>query len=166
MNKHLQATRHSGKPGLCGWADKSLPCLVLALVGACLLPAHAATEGEAPAATIVQPHTLQHQHGTSLDNRVRALSKMLSLDTRQQADVRKLLEGQREQVRRVWEDAAVPAPYRISATQAISDKTADQIRALLNDEQKKKYNPPKQPHEALAGSAPSVETWMNPAKPQ
>jgi len=76
-----------------------------------------------------------------------------------------VLEGQREQVRKVWSDASVPAAYRVSAIHAISDKTADQIRALLSEEQKKHYNPPKPPREAATGSSrPSVEAWMNQAK--
>jgi phosphatidylethanolamine-binding protein (PEBP) family uncharacterized protein len=56
----------------------------------------------------------------------------------------------------------VPAAYRVSATQGISDKTADEIRSLLNDEQRKKYNPPKPPREAMVDSTnTSVEAWMN-----
>ena len=93
------------------------------------------------------------------------LSKALHLDARQQSELRKVLAGQREQLSKVWSDTSVPAAWRVSATQAISDKTADQIRALLNEEQKKRYNPPKPPHEAMRASArPSVEAWMNPGK--
>ena len=93
------------------------------------------------------------------------LSKALDLDAKQQSELRKVLEDQREQVSRVWNDTSVPAAYRVSATQAITDKTADQIRALLREEQKKRYNPPKLPREAAPGSPrPSVEAWMNPAK--
>lgn len=93
------------------------------------------------------------------------LSKALGLDASQLSGLRKVLEAQREQVSRVWSDTSVPAAYRVSATQTISDKTADQIRALLNEEQKKRYNPPKPPHEATRGSTrPSLEAWMNPGK--
>jgi hypothetical protein len=61
----------------------------------------------------------------------------------------------------------VPPPNRVAATQAIGDKTADRIRALLNDEQKKKYNAPRQPRDTAAGArGPSVEDWMYPAKPK
>jgi len=50
---------------------------------------------------------------------------------------------------------------RISATRAIEDNTADQIRALLSDEQKKKYNPSRPPHKMGPGvDEPSVEDWM------
>jgi hypothetical protein len=54
----------------------------------------------------------------------------------------------------------------VSATQSIGDKTADQIRALLNEEQRKKYNPPKPSHEASTGPSPGVEEWMNKTKPK
>jgi hypothetical protein len=99
------------------------------------------------------------------DDRVRILSRALDLDAKQQSELRKVLERQREQIRKVWSDTSVPAGYRVIATRAISDKTADQIRALLNDEQKKKYNPPRQAHEAAAPSSTTVEDWMKAADP-
>lgn len=102
-----------------------------------------------------------------MDDRIRALSQALDLDEAQQSKLRKVLESQREQVMKVWSDSSLPAAYRISATQAISDGTADQIRALLNEEQRKKYNPPRQPHEAATGTNKrSVEDWMGDAKPK
>ena len=109
-----------------------------------------------------RPDVSRHAAHAGMDDRVQRLSKALDLDARQQGELRKVLEAQREQVRRAWSDTSVPAAYRVGATQAISDKTADRIRALLNDGQRQKYNPPKPPHESLANSAkPSVEDWMN-----
>jgi hypothetical protein len=146
---------------------KVLLAFVLALSSGCLIPALAATEGQVAVSDAAQRQAPRHHNRPSLEERAETLSQALGLDATQQSELRKVLEGQREQVRRIWSDASVPAAYRVSATQAISDKTADQIRALLNDEQKKKYNPPRPPHEAAESSAkPSVETWLYPAKPK
>lgn len=102
-----------------------------------------------------------------LDDRIKALSHALDLDEVQQSKLRKVLESQREQVMKVWSDSSLPAAYRINATQAISDGTADQIRALLSEEQRKKYNPPRRSHEAATGASErSVEDWMEAAKPK
>ena len=137
----------------------------LVAAAACHISAHAvATAGEAPHAAAPKRHS-HHVSKPSLDDRVQILTKGLELDAKQQAELRRLLERQREDVIKVWNDASLPAPYRVSATQAISDRTADQIRALLNEEQRKRYNPPRQPHLAAEGlGRRSVEEWMYPQK--
>ena len=154
---------------------KSVLCVVLTVAAGCSFAADAMIESADSPAKSARPQTQLHapqtraqryRNGTGLDDRVNTLTKALDLDATQQSGLRKVLEGQREQVARVWNDESAPAAYRVSATRAISNKTADQIRALLNDEQKKKYNPPK-PHSTAAGSTgPSVEDWMNKTKPK
>ena len=137
----------------------------LALAVPCVTCAYATAQDQPAGAEAARRHAPRHAAGASLDDRVKMLSKALALDAKQQAELRRVLERQREEVMKVWNDASLPAPYRVSATQAISDRTADQIRALLNEEQRKKYNPPKQPHVAAEGlGRRSVEDWMYPAK--
>lgn len=140
---------------------RALPWLIVLMFGCCFT-ANAVTEIQGVSA---EPHArgAAHQHsGHTLEDRVRILTQWLSLDATQQTELRKVLQGQREQVRSLWSDTSVPAAYRISATQAISDKTGDQIRALLNEEQKKKFNPPRPPRDETAASArPNVEDWIN-----
>jgi hypothetical protein len=149
------------------WSGTIVASWVLAaLAGAWLIPAHAAADGKDSDREAAAQQAPRHHGESSLDARVRMLSKALDLDATQQSELRRVLEGQRERVMRVWNDTSLPAVYRISATQAISDNTADQIRALLNDEQKKKYNPPRQPHEASGSDRPSVEALMNALKPK
>lgn len=137
---------------------KTLPLLIVLMFGCCLT-ANAVTEVQGASG---EPHvrSAAHQHsGHTLEDRVRILTQWLGLDATQQTELRKVLQGQREQVRSLWSDTSVPAAQRISATQAISDRTGDQIRAMLNEEQKKKFNPPRPPHDTSA--RPNVEDWMN-----
>ena len=140
---------------------RALPWLIVLTFGCCFT-VNAVTEVQGASG---EPHArgAAHQHsGHTLEDRVRILTQWLSLDATQQTELRKILQGQREQVRSLWSDTSVPAAYRISATQAISDKTGDQIRAMLNEEQKKKFNPPRPPRDEIAASArPNVEDWMN-----
>lgn len=143
-----------------------LRSFVLALPVGCLLSGTALAETQATAVGASRHHAQRHDANAGIDDRVNTLTKALNLDMTQQSELRKVLEGQREQVKRVWDDTTAPAAYRVSATHAISDKTADRIRALLNEEQRKKYNPSRPLHEATAGSNPSVEEWMNKTQPK
>ena len=140
---------------------RTLPWLIVLTFGCCFT-ANAVTEVQGASG---EPHArgAAHQHsGHTLENRVRILTQWLGLDATQQTELRKVLQGQREQVKSLWSDTSVPAAQRISATQAISDRTGDQIRAMLNDEQKKKFNPPRPPRDETAASVrPNVEDWMN-----
>jgi hypothetical protein len=82
-------------------------------------------------------------------------------------EVRRILEDQRLQVAKVWDDTSVPSALRVNATRTISDRTGDRIRALLTEEQKKKYNRPRKPRAAAEHSdARSVEDWMKAANSQ
>jgi hypothetical protein len=96
--------------------------------------------------------------GGSLEHRVDVLSKALQLDARQRAELLSILEGQRQAVSKIWSNPALLPAERAPATRAVEERTADQIRALLSDEQKKRYNPPK-PQGAEPSQA-SVADWM------
>lgn len=158
--------------------------MALAMVGAGLGPAHAAAdpadpadatppagaaeaagaapavEGDQAAVQVPQDTPRRERRVSPLDRRVILLTRELGLDATQQARVKKVLERQREEVARVWSDASIPAARRVSATQAISDRTADRIRALLNDEQRKKYIKPRQREVAVGAAGGDAEAWM------
>jgi hypothetical protein len=96
--------------------------------------------------------------GRTLDHRVKALSKALDLDAAQRAELREILEDRRQAVMKIWSDRALLPAERVPATHAVEERTAERIRAILNDEQKKRYNPPK-PKGTQAPPA-NVEAWM------
>jgi hypothetical protein len=164
-----------------GGSKAGLPALLLALAAPGLLPARvlAAGEGpgrpEAPASSeaasrpptpAMQPHrsALGRSRRSTLDARVATLSRALGLDATQQAELRKVLLAQREQVQRIWGDEALPSATRVAMTRDASRRTADEIRALLTPAQRKKYNPP--PFESgSAARQARVEDWMGPGAP-
>jgi len=142
--------------------------LLLASAGSRASPAEQTAPPAQPAAssgqTVPAPKHARHPSAKDrLDERVRSLGTALDLSPAQQAQLRKLLLEQREEVKTIWNDTSIPASDRIGATQAISERTADRIRAMLNEEQKKKYGPPPQRPPRPDGS--TVEQWMNLTRP-
>ncbi len=136
----------------------------------CLLSASvvgiARADNGATAATPPPSRVATHPKESPLESRVQMLAKGLDLDLAQQAKLRMVLENQREELLQVWREAAVPASARVGATRAINSQTADRIRALLTEEQRKKYKPPEQFHEGSAATGTrTIEDWMKMANP-
>src|SRR5882724_36164 len=127
--------------------------------GLVVLPSNAVAE---PAAAGAHPRPAPTRHeSAALERRVTLLSAELSLDAQQQAQVRRILEDQRDQVMKVWNDPSLAAANRVSATRIVSDRTADRIRAILTEAQKAKYNKARKPRAAGENPAsPSIEEWM------
>jgi hypothetical protein len=96
-----------------------------------------------------------------LDDRVKVFAKALDLDAAQQSQLRKILLGQRDAVRRVWTDKSLSSAERAPATRAASERTGDEIRAILNDEQRKKYNSASPAAAPDKGDERSVEQWLD-----
>ena len=89
----------------------------------------------------------------------------LKLDAGQQGVVKRLLESQREQTLSIWNNDMVPAAVRVKSTQALSERTADQIRALLNDEQRKRYIQPRNREAEQNLASGDLESWMRGSSP-
>jgi hypothetical protein len=96
--------------------------------------------------------------GGSLQHRVDVLSKALQLDARQRSQLLTILESQRQTVNMIWSDPALLPAERTPATRALQERTANQIRDILSEEQKQRYNPPKP--QGVAPPSPNVADWM------
>jgi hypothetical protein len=119
-----------------------------------------AVNSASPAAP-ARPAPATQQRKPALDQRVALMSAELGLDGRQQALLREILSNQRLQIMKLWNDTSIPPASRVGATRVISAQTGDQIRAMLTDAQKAKYNQPRRPHDAAADpNARSVEDWI------
>jgi hypothetical protein len=94
----------------------------------------------------------------SLQHRVDVLAKALQLDARQRTQLLTILESQRQAVSNIWSDPKLLPAERTPATRALQERTADQIRAILSEQQKKLYNPPKP--QGDAPPSPNVADWM------
>ena len=107
------------------------------------------------------PRTARSPTVSPLDRRIALLARELDLDAIQQLKVKAVLESQREQVARVWQDESAPGALRVKRTQLISERTEDGIRSLLTDEQKKKYFKPRTADVAVGGTPADLASWMD-----
>jgi Spy/CpxP family protein refolding chaperone len=140
------------------WFGRGVLQCAFALWASALTLAHAGNPlGEAHAEP-ARPQAPRYHNGLNLEHRISQFANALNLDADQQSRLKGLLLMQGEEIKRVWSDGSVPAAYRVAATRAISDKTTNQIRALLNAEQRAKYTPPKQSREA---GNPNAEELIN-----
>ena len=99
-------------------------------------------------------------HRQARPNNDDRLVKGLKLDAAQEAEVRRALQDRRDQLTRLFRQPADPKIPRTAAIRAINDRTANRIRAVLNDEQKKLYLQPLPDDYAPGKGKPGVEEWM------
>jgi hypothetical protein len=118
-----------------------------------------ATAGEADAAVRVPP--TRHGGAAGIDDRVTVLTKALALDAAQQAQVRTILMNQRAAVLKIWRDNTLLPAERAPATLATEKRTGEEIRAILTDEQRKKYTVDKPGNAADQGDKRTVEQWLD-----
>jgi hypothetical protein len=116
-------------------------------------------------ATPAQPAHPAHRR-PNLDDRVKALATALALNDAQQAAVKKILEQRQMEILRLRRDGSIPGSVRIERLRALQDQTVQRIRLVLNDEQKKKYDPLAVRQTGPAQGQKSVEDWLKVTTPQ
>jgi hypothetical protein len=129
-----------------------------------LLPSAPALAQVAGAASPARRPTRGYKR-SSLDDRVRTLSKNLDLSEAQQSAVKKILEERQQEILRMRLDPSIAGSARIDQFRALQEKTVERIRAVLNEEQKKKYDPLAVRRLPPAPQQRSVEDWFK-ATPQ
>ena len=132
--------------------------VIVALAVHAALPALAAAAERAAPSAAQQP--LPRGKRSGLEARVATLTRALALDPKQQGELRTLLRDQRQQVQQIWHDESIPAADRVAATRKVSLRTADRIRAMLSEEQRKKYDPPPPDDADRAMAKVRVEDWI------
>jgi hypothetical protein len=131
-----------------------------------LVGQEAQAKDAAPAVT-VPAHTTHPTHrSVTLDDRVKGLTAALNLNEAQQAAVKKILEQRHQETLRIARDPSIPGSDRIGRLRALQDQTVERIRAVLNDEQKKKYDPLAVRKVTPAPEQKSVEDWLKVTNPQ
>ena len=99
----------------------------------------------------------------TIDDQVRGLAKNLDLNAAQQLAVKKILQQRQQATLRISRENS--GSDRISRIRALQVRTSEQIRSVLNDEQKKKYNPLGQRPPQPSSPQPSVEDWLKATTP-
>ena len=102
----------------------------------------------------------------NIDDRVKVLARNLDLNETQQAAVKKILEQRQQETLRIRRDPSISGATRIEQFRALQDTTVQRIRAVLNEEQKKKYDPLAVRRVLPAPEQRSVEDWLKVTTPQ
>jgi len=136
------------------WVALVLPAWILPGV---LAVAQTSAKSEAP------PQARTVFKRVTIDDQVKRFAQTLNLSETQQSQVKKILEFRQVQTRRIREDGSISGADRISQFRGLQDSTVGRIRAILNDEQQKKYDPLMVRQTQQTSPQPSVEDWLKAA---
>lgn len=140
-------------------------CLSLALVSPILLSGAPVVAQVAGAASPAR-QTHDGHRGPTIDERVKVFAKNLDLNETQQAAVKGILEQRQQETLRIRLDPSIAGGARIARFRALQESTVERIRALLNDEQRKNYDPLAPRRIQPAPQQRSVEDWLKVTPPQ
>lgn len=121
---------------------------------------------QVPEASAAQPQSKQRPaRKSNLDVSVSRLTKTLDLSPDQQSAVKNILEQRMQQTLQIRRDPSISGSARIDRFRMLQETTVQRIRAVLNDEQKKKYDPMAASHNQKAPER-SVEDWLKASAPK
>jgi hypothetical protein len=140
-------------------------CVGMLLLGIAIFfrtPAFAqASEAATPRAQR-PPHSSRK---SNIDARVKVLAKNLDLNEEQQSAVKSILEARQQQTLLIRSDPSISGSARIDRFRALQDATVERIRSVLNDEQKKRYDP-MAARQIQSTPEHSVEDWLKASTPK
>jgi hypothetical protein len=113
----------------------------------------------APSPGVTRPQATHRRGRQGTESHFQALVKGLKLDAAQQEKVRQALLAQREAIRRLSSAPSQPGTSRAMEIHAITNRTMERIRAVLNDEQRRLYGQPMPAARTPAQGKP-VEEWL------
>lgn len=147
-------------------SGKTLLLVALGLLVGVLLSVLAVGQTSGTVDTKPETRTPFRRRAVTIDDQVKRFAESLDLSETQQSEVKKILEFRLQQIRRIRRDESLSGAERISRFRGLQDSTVARIRAVLNDDQKKKYDP-LAVRQAQKDSPPaSVEDWMKAAAKQ
>jgi hypothetical protein len=97
-------------------------------------------EGGNPSQQAPPPQTQAPAQASSIDEQVKALSLELNLTADQQPKLKSILEDQRTQGLAIVNDKAATREDKVQKLHALRESTISKVRAMLNDDQKKKLD--------------------------
>lgn len=141
-----------------------LRLLLLALQFPFLLPGTPAFAQAAEAANPREPAAHRYRRPT-VDDRIKVLAKSLDLSEAQQSAVKRILEKRQQETLRIRHDPSISGSTRIDQFRILQDRTVEEIRAVLSEEQKQKYDPFAS-RKIQQAPERSVEDWLKLTTPK
>jgi hypothetical protein len=77
--------------------------------------------------------------GFSPERQLAHLTKALNLTSDQQSQIKPLLENQHQQMTQLHDDQSLSSADRMAKAKSLHEETTSKIEAVLNDQQKQKY---------------------------
>ena len=136
--------------------------LLLGIAMFCRTPVFAQAAEAATPRVQRPPHSSRR---SNIDVRVKVLAKNLDLNEEQQSAVKRILEERQQQTLLIRRDPSISGSARIDRFRALQDATVERIRSVLNDEQKKKYDP-MAARQIKSTPEHSVEDWLKASTPK
>jgi Spy/CpxP family protein refolding chaperone len=81
-----------------------------------------------------------HHQMPSVDDQLKRMTKQLKLSDDQQAKVKPILEEQRNQMQQLRSDSSLSQDEKMGKMRELRQQSSSQIKALLNDQQQKKFD--------------------------
>jgi hypothetical protein len=100
-----------------------------------------------------------------VDATVQSMARTLDLDAAQQARLRQILQEEQRLILQVRSEHSGPQADRVGPVLAILDRTRDQVRAMLRENQQMKYQA-SVPRDHLAPANADVEHWLSVTRPK
>ncbi len=142
---------------------KMLPRLALLLP--MLLPGAPVPAQEANAPQPVRrvaPHYTRQSH----DRRVELLARYLDLNEGQRFALKNILLERQQEILKMRHAPSQGEGLQMDRFRAIEDRTVERIRAMLTEEQRKKYDPLGMRNSNSASQNVSVEDWLKETGPR
>ncbi|HVO61597.1 MAG TPA: hypothetical protein VMT53_11715 [Terriglobales bacterium] len=136
----------SNKVKLSNSREVRMACLLVSLCALSLLasaqvsPASARAVGARPFQKGSPRPLSRAQRKNPTDAQVDRVTKRLDLSEVQRFDLKKLLENDRTESKRLWDDQQIAPIDRMTKLRTLHDNTRKQFRALLTREQQAKYD--------------------------
>ena len=156
-------------PSILGWRTLALPSYnktFAAKLRNCSIRALLCLALVLPVLLLIAPAVAQRGHRPTIDDRVKVFARSLELNDAQHVAVKKILEQRQQETLRIRLDSSISGGTRIERFRALQDQTVERIRAVLNEEQKKKYDPLAVRRVAPAPDQKSVEDWLKVTNPK
>jgi len=110
-------------------------------------------------------HAQRHRRIT-LDERIKLLAKSLDLSDSQKTAIKTILEERQREAVHLRLDSSINGNTRIERFRSLQENTVEKIRGVLNDEQKKKYDPLASRKLQPAPGQRTVEDWLKVTTPK
>ncbi len=138
---------------------------ILALPVGYSVPIMAFAENPKPGDVVLQQQTRHQYNGHTLEEQVGRIARSLNLTEEQQSAVKNILEQQKQEILKIRSTPSVNGIAGIDRVRALQERTVARIRAVLNEEQRKKYDP-LAPRRIPQTPQPSVEDWLKATTPR